>query len=108
MKQSIVANAAAAALLGVSAQPLAGGFAIGTQSGSGTGNAFSGGAAAEDASTVWYSPAGMNHLAPGRHAAIAAHALKPSFKFQNQASSGAFAAPGTGDGGDGGNWAFVP
>ena len=109
MRQSIVSRAAAAALVGVSAQAIAGGFAIGTQSGSGTGNAFAGGAAAaEDASTVWYNPAGMSYLPAGRHVAVAGHALKPSFKFQNGASSGAFAAPGTGDGGDGGDWAFVP
>jgi len=109
MKQSIVTKAAAAALIGASAQAMAGGFAVGTQSGSGTGNAFAGGAAAaEDASTVWYNPAGMSYLPAGKHVAIAGHVVKPSFKFQNAASSGAFAAPGTGDGGDGGDWAFVP
>ena len=109
MKQSIVTNAAAVALFGASTQLLAGGFAIGTQSGSGTGNAFAGGAAAaEDASTVWYNPAGMSYLPAGKHAAIVGHALKPSFKFRNGASTGAFAAPGTGDGGDGGDWAVVP
>lgn len=109
MKQSFVANAAAAALFGVSTQVAAGGFGIGTQSGSGTGNAFAGGAAAaEDASTVWYNPAGMSYLPAGKHAAIAGHAVKPSFKFRNGASSGAFAAPGSGEGGDGGDWALVP
>ena len=109
MKHSIIKNATAAALLGASAPAVAGGFAVGTQNGSGTGNAFAGGAAAaEDASTVWYNPAGMSHLPAGRHAAVAAHALKPSFKFSNVASSGVFAAPGTGDGGDGGDWALVP
>ena len=109
MKRSITTGAVAAALFGASAQTFAGGFAIGTQSGSGTGNAFAGGAAAaEDASTVWFNPAGMTFLPPGRNAAIAAHALKPSFKFRNEASSGVFAAPGSGDGGDGGDWAFVP
>ena len=108
MKQSIVKSAAAATLLGVSAQGVAGGFAIGTQSGSGTGNAFAGAAAAEDASTVWYNPAGMSYLPRGRHVAVAGHVLKPSFKFRNGASSGAFAGPGSGEGGDGGDWAVVP
>lgn len=109
MRQRFVSGAAAAALLGASAQVVAGGFAIGTQSGSGTGNAFAGGAAAaEDASIVWFNPSGMSYLPPGRSAAFAGHALKPSFKFQNGASSGVFAAPGTGEGGDGGDWAFVP
>ena len=109
MRQSIVTRATAAALFGASAQVVAGGFAIGTQSGSGTGNAFAGGAAAaEDASIVWFNPAGMSYLPGGRNAAIVGHALKPSFKFDNDASSGAFAAPGSGDGGDGGDWVYLP
>lgn len=101
---AVVATLAAAAT-----GALAGGFAIGTQSGSGTGNAFAGGAAvAEDASVAWYNPAGMMALPSGKHFAIAGHFLRPSFKFSNTASSGAFAFPGSGDGGDAGDWAFVP
>ncbi len=98
-----------AALAGFASATLAGGFAIGTQSGSGTGNAFAGGAAAaEDAGVAWYNPAGMSLLPAGRHVSLAAHLLKPSFKFRDEGSSGAFAAPGTGEGGDGGDWALVP
>src|SRR5688572_15393220 len=110
MKQSIVTNAAAAAFLGFSAHAIAGGFAIGTQSGSGTGNAFAGGAAAaEDASVVWYNPAGMAALPRGQKQVTAAgHLVKPSFKFQNTGSTGAFAAAGSGEGGDGGDWAVIP
>lgn len=101
--------AAVAALAAAAHEALAGGFAIGTQSGSGTGNAFAGGAAAaEDASVAWYNPAGMMALPSGRHLAIAGHFLRPSFKFSNTASSGAFAFPGSGDGGDAGDWALVP
>lgn len=100
--------AVAAALGGLASSAVAGGFAIGTQSGSGTGNAFAGGAAAaDDASVAWFNPAAMT-LLPGKQVAGALHLLKPSFKFQNQGSTGAFAAPGTGDGGDGGDWAYVP
>jgi long-chain fatty acid transport protein len=99
----------AAAMAGFASGAAAGGFAIGTQSGSGTGNAFAGGAAvAEDASVAWYNPAAMAALPSGKHVAGALHALKPSFKFQNTGSTGVFAAPGTGEGGDGGDWAFVP
>lgn len=98
-----------AALGAVSSGVLAGGFAIGTQSGSGTGNAFAGGAAvADDASVVWSNPAGMALLPPGKQVTGALHILKPSFKFRNEGSTGAFAPPGTGDGGNGGDWAFVP
>jgi long-chain fatty acid transport protein len=88
---------------------MAGGFAIGTQSGSAIGNANAGGAAAaEDASVVWSNPAGMTALPAGKQITGAVHAIKPSFKFGNTGSTGFFAAPGTGDGGDGGGWAYVP
>ncbi|MES2563689.1 MAG: outer membrane protein transport protein, partial [Pseudomonadota bacterium] len=84
----------------------AGGFAIGTQSGSGTGNAYSGGAAsAEDASVVWYNPAAMTALPSGKHVSSALHAIKPSFKFLD---SGSTFPVGTGEGGDGGDWAYIP
>ena len=96
----------AAALATLAGTAVAGGLAIGTQSGSGTGNAFAGGAAsAEDASTVWYNPAGMTVLPGKTNFSIAAHAIKPSFKFQNTAST---LAAGTGEGGDGGDWAVIP
>ena len=99
----------AAALAGAAASIFAGGFGIATQSGSGTGNAFAGGAAAaDDASVAWSNPAAMMALPSGRQITGAAHFLKPSFKFSNTGSTGAFAAPGTGGGGDGGDWALVP
>src|SRR5262252_10565637 len=59
MRRSVVAMALAAA----SAPAWAAFFQIAEQSASGVGNAFAGGAAiAEDASTVWYNPAGMTRL----------------------------------------------
>lgn len=104
--RTLISCAVAAGLGALASNAFAGGFAIGTQSGSGTGNAFAGGAAAaDDASVAWYNPAGMMILPGGKQVAGALHALNPSFKFQNTGSTGAFAAPGTGDGGD---WAFVP
>jgi long-chain fatty acid transport protein len=109
MLRRSIALAVSAALAGFATTASAGGFAIGTQSGSGTGNAFAGGAAAaEDASVAWYNPAAMTALDAPRQATVAVHALRPSFKFQNTGSTGFFAAPGTGDGGDGGSWAAVP
>lgn len=96
----------AAALACAAAGSIAGGLGIGTQSGSGTGNAFAGGAAsAEDASTVWYNPAGMTALGGKTNFAVSAHALRPSFKFQNTAST---LPIGSGEGGDGGDWAYIP
>jgi long-chain fatty acid transport protein len=103
--RKIVSAAVAAALGGMATGAVAGGFAIGTQSGSGTGNAFAGGAAAaDDASVAWYNPALMT-LLPGKQVAGALHILKPSFKFENTASTSPI---GTGEGGDGGDWAYVP
>jgi len=103
--KKLASIAVAAALGGVASGAGAGGFAIGTQSGSGTGNAFAGGAAAaDDASVAWFNPALMT-LLPGKQAAGALHVLKPSFKFENTASTSPI---GTGEGGDGGDWAYVP
>lgn len=85
----------------------AGGFAVLAQSASVTGNAYAGAAAAEDASTIWYNPAGMTRL-PGTQVSINANAIRTSFKYHDGGSTGAFASPGTGEGGDGGGLALVP
>lgn len=80
----------------------ASGFALIEQSGSGLGNAFSGGAAsAEDASTIFYNPAGMSRLS-GKQIVLAASEIRPSAKF-----TGTGALPGDA-GGDAGSWALVP
>lgn len=108
--RKVVALAVGAALGGVAGGALASGFAIDTQSGSGTGNAFAGGAAAaDDASVAWFNPALMT-LLPGKQVAGAVNAVQPSFKFSNTASTGAFASPpaSSSDGGDGGSWAVIP
>ncbi len=103
--KTLVSLAVAAALGGLASHAVAGGFAIGTQSGSGTGNAFAGGAAAaDDGSVAWYNPALMT-LLPGIQVGGTLHILKPSFKFQN---AGSTSLAGTGEGGDGGDWAYVP
>jgi long-chain fatty acid transport protein len=103
--KKLVTLAVATALGGVASSAVAGGFAIGTQSGSGTGNAFAGGAAAaDDASVAWFNPAAMT-LIPGKQVAGALNILKPSFKFENTTST---SPVGTGEGGDGGDWAYVP
>jgi len=87
---------------------VAGGFAIGTQSGSGTGNAFAGGAAAaDDASVAWFNPAAMT-LIPGKQVAGALHVVDPSFKFQNTTSTATGVAGANADGGDGGDLALIP
>lgn len=107
-KKKVTACAVAAVLGGFASSAISGGFSIGTQNGSGTGNAFAGGAAsAEEASTIWYNPAGMSMLPNTTNYAVAASAVKPSFKFQNTGST-IPSVFGTGDGGDGGGWHLIP
>lgn len=80
----------------------AAGFALVEQSASGLGNAFAGQAAsAQDASTIFFNPAGMT-LLPDRQVVVAGHLIKPQFKF-----SGTSPLSG-GNGGDAGDYALVP
>ncbi|MGO9446962.1 MAG: OmpP1/FadL family transporter [Thiobacillaceae bacterium] len=87
---------------------LASGFALTEQSASGLGNAYAGQAAsAQDASTVFFNPAGMT-LIPGKQLVLAGSLIDLSARFSN---SGSTAAPlqALGDsGGDAGSLAFVP
>ncbi len=111
MKKYMGSIAVAAACIGMAGWANAAGFALIEQSASGMGNAFAGGAAsAEDASTIFFNPAGMTYL-PDSQLVIAAHAIKPSAEFNNHGSHHALSpllATGGGDGGDAGDWAFVP
>lgn len=104
----LVLVVAITAALSAASNVRAGGFGILVQSTSAIGNAVAGGAAAaEDATTIWYNPAGMGKLS-GLVASTVVSAVQPSFKFHNTGSSGAFALPGTGEGGDGGSIGLVP
>ncbi len=92
------------------------GYAIIEQSASGMGNAFAGAAAvAEDASTIFFNPAGMTHL-EGSQLVAAGHIIKPKADFSNRGShvnpllTGGTPVAGTlpGDDDNGGETAFVP
>lgn len=87
----------------------ASGFALIEQSGSGLGNAFAGGAAsAEDASTIFYNPAGMSRLS-GKQLVLALSAIKPSAQFTgSMATPVSLQTAGTAAGGDAGSWALLP
>lgn len=50
----------------------------------------------------------MTQLPKGTNLVGALHLIKPTLKFDNGASTGAFAAAGTGNGGDGGDWTPIP
>ncbi|MFN3750964.1 MAG: OmpP1/FadL family transporter [Thiobacillus sp.] len=86
----------------------AAGFALIEQNASGLGNAYAGqAAAATDASTIFFNPAGMTHL-PDRQLVLAGHLIKPKAEFSGSAS---LTIPGVNDGGNGGDaggLAFVP
>lgn len=100
----IVAAAIAAMTAGTAA---ASGFQLLEQNASGLGNAYAGSAAvAEDASTIYFNPAGMTQLKQ-REFSLGGAAIKPSFKFTNNGSNVA-PATNSGNGGDAGDWAVLP
>ncbi|WP_082889214.1 OmpP1/FadL family transporter [Methylovorus sp. MM2] len=71
----------------------AAGFGIIENGASGLGNAYAGAAAsAEDASTIYFNPAGMTYLGD-KQAVVAVHAMLPSGGFQNTGSVAAFGKP---------------
>jgi long-chain fatty acid transport protein len=79
----------AAGFAGMATGSHAGGFQLTEQNASGLGNAFAGqGASAQDASTIFFNPAGMTKLA-GKNALGALNAIDPSAKFKNNASTNA-------------------
>jgi len=99
--------------LSLSGQAYAAGFALIEQSVKGLGTAYSGGAAvAEDATTIFFNPAGMSRL-EGTQATAGLHVIMPSAKFTQTSSSVPVALGGGipqsgGDGGEGGEVAVVP
>ena len=108
LQQTVLAYSIALALAGISGTAAASGFALATQNGSGLGNAYAGGAAsAEDASTIFYNPAGMSRLS-GSQLAVAAHAIKPSVKFNDITSVAAALQTKGGDGGEASKLTAVP
>ena len=88
---------------------LASGIQITEKGTKGLGNAWAGGAAvAEDASTVYWNPAGLTRL-DGNQVGLAVHFIRPSFKWDDDGSTTVLGQPLTGsDGGDAGGPNFVP
>lgn len=116
MKQKLnLSLAVIAALMGFTTTTHAAGFALIEQSASGMGNAYAGVAAsAEDASTIFFNPAGMTYI-EGTQMVGALHLIKPTGHFDNNGSVAANSvfAPGSfrplgSEGGDIGDLAFVP
>jgi long-chain fatty acid transport protein len=111
VKKNVLALLVASAFPFVCAQQAqAAGFALAEQGVSGLGNAYAGAAAvADDASTVWWNPAGMARLPRGKHLLLGAHVIVPSTEFSNRASvPAALQTLNNGNGGDAGDTALVP
>lgn len=95
--------------LGVSSSAFGAGFALIEQSASGMGTAFAGsGSSAEDASTVFFNPAGMTRLGSGYHYVLAGHVIVPKADFDNEGSTNQLGAALTGPDDEGGKSALVP
>lgn len=87
----------------------AAGFALLEQSASRLGTAFAGtAAAADDATTLFFNPAGLTRLEDS-HASVIASAIEITSEFHlDPASQPAYAQPLGTDGGDAGDWNYVP
>lgn len=85
------------------------GFALQNQNGAGTGYAYAGAAAvAEDASTIYFNPAGMAYLPDGHHVSVALTLLDRSLKFNNNGSDRLSSYPLGDNGGQAGGQALAP
>ena len=95
--------------MSISGSAAAAGFALQNQNGAGTGYAYAGAAAvAQDASTIYFNPAGMTYLAPRHHVSGALNLLVRSLRF-NDTGSGALQSYPLGDnGGQAGGLAVIP
>ncbi len=94
--------------VGVAGLAQASGFAIIENSATGMGNAFAGGSAiAEDASTVYFNPAGMMRL-QGSQLVGAIHVIDPEADFDNEGSTLWTGGLMSGSDDDGGEVGYVP
>lgn len=87
----------------------AAGFQLLEQNASGQGNAYAGSAAvAEDASTIYFNPAGLTYLS-GPQLVVAVNAIDVDTRFSNRSTTNpALITTARGDGGQAGGLAFVP
>ena len=93
-------------LLAFSGATSAAGFQLWEQNASGIATSYAGSAAvADNASTIYFNPAGMTQL-PGIQLSAGVVGVRPSFKFSNEGSSGLLGTGG--NGGDAGGWSAVP
>lgn len=93
-------------LMAFSGTASAAAFQLWEQNASGLGTAYAGSAAvADNASTIFYNPAGMSALS-GYQVSVGVTGVGPSYEFRNDGSSGT--TMGSGNGGNAGGWHAVP
>ncbi|MBT0963527.1 OmpP1/FadL family transporter [Denitromonas iodatirespirans] len=113
MKMKHMARLVPLALLALgSGHAAAAGFQLLEQNASGLGNAYAGSAAvADNASTIFFNPAGMTQL-QAREVSAGLNLVKPSFKFKDEGSrflTTPLSIPASGsDAGDAGDIAAIP
>ncbi|UCV15465.1 OmpP1/FadL family transporter [Quatrionicoccus australiensis] len=101
MKKMTLRTVPALLLIAFSGAASASAFQLWEQNASGLGTAYAGSAAvADNASTIFFNPAGMTQLS-GFQFSAGVNGVKPSYKFRSGAG-------GSNDGGDAGSWAAVP
>jgi len=103
-----LACAVSAVLLSISGAASGSSFALLEQSASRLGTAFAGtGAAADDATTVFYNPAGMTAL-DASEATLTLSSIYIDSSFENENSQPALGQPLGSEGGNAGGWNAVP
>lgn len=111
MRSVVTLSCAIAMTLLTGATVFAGGFGLTEKGVKGLGTSFSGGAAAaEDASTIYWNPAGMARL-QNSELDLAVFVVKPSFEFNTESATNALGQPiqpADADGGDAGFTSVVP
>jgi len=109
IRKTALSLAVAGAFAGGVSQAHASAFALIEQSASGLGNSYAGAAAAaEDASTIFYNPAGMSLLPGGMQVSAGLALINLSAKFSDSGSVAAGGRTLGGNGGDAGGNAVVP
>lgn len=104
IRKTALSLAVAGAFAGGASQAHASAFALIEQSASGLGNSYAGAAAAaDDASIIFYNPAGMSLLPAGMQVSAGLALINLSVKFSDSGS-----LQGGGNGGDAGDLSAVP
>lgn len=108
LKNAFTKTLLAIGMASVSTALQASSFQLIEQSASGQGSAFAGAAAlGEDASTIYFNPAGMTRLS-GQQIVVAGHIISPDAAFTNNGSTNALGTSLTGLNSSTGDPAFVP